>query len=583
MKPRGKFTTKENHNEDGEIISHTVMGTKMDGTRPRPTFKTTQEADLECARLTDEALNEQGVAPNRRSMHLSRAEYADAVNANQIKPRDVTLTTLATKEAKKKPSKRSAKISVIYDEYKKWVYKDENNPRISQESFRDRKNAKDRFMTDFGDITSDEIVDLDFQCWQAPDKSLRSLSPILTWATRQRPPYMTLNPLLAVLKTIEVKQKTSAPEIIPVEPELQLMLDASANMFDGLLFGPFVEMIWAVMRTKETARQSMDLIHFEERKVSVPARIGKPRKSKQTDLMPNAHYMLGRCRIIPGYSFKKAYVNFANHFDALKEAALFIGVRCPKCYRQKDRKKMKPWPYNGPRHSGLTFHALMTGNFTFTAAWGRTSVPLLGRCYLGESYDRFAVIFWLMLPTGTSLKDRVVVYFETIVHLLGTRLKYALKRYLLEKGVSESLCPKDFTRWNPAKIARQFAKIKIAQEAKMPPLLFLGLPTKPVKWLEFQALPKAAIQRQIDETPASQLRNLLGVSDTAIAKFCLKRHGIKMKPRGFWEKERIQKLDAKIIKLAQTMSRSDAAHQIGVSADYLRKRAKAMGISFISS
>lgn len=96
LKLRGKFTIRENLNQYGEIVSYTVMGTKKDGTRPRPILKTREEAKLEKERLEHETENKEDVAPRRWYTRLTPAQLADAENAVHIKPSDESLSSLRT-------------------------------------------------------------------------------------------------------------------------------------------------------------------------------------------------------------------------------------------------------------------------------------------------------------------------------------------------------------------------------------------------------------------------------------------------------------------------------------------------------
>ena len=520
LKPRGKFTIRENINQYGKVVSYTIMGTKKDGTRPRPIVKTREEAKLEQERLEHEANNKEDLAPRRRYTKLTPVQVTDAEHAVQIKPPDESLSSLAERAAKRKPKLRLQPVSALFDAYTKAVKKDPDNPTLRPNTLAQVKTAAAQFIDTFGDISTGELLDLDLQSWDAPDYILRRFSPVLTWGTQQRPPYLSNNPLLAVLKTMKPPRKGSPPEIIPAEKTLQQLLDASCTMFKGLLFGPFSEMTWAAVRVQETAKQKEDLIHFAERKITIPIMIAKRWDTKRIDLMPNVHFMLTTWRKNPNNTFLNAYVNFESRFDALKEACRFIGTRCPECYKTKDRSKMRRWLRNVLRHTGLTYHSLMTGSFVITADWGRTSKRLLARCYCGESYDRLAVIFWLMLPRGTGKEDRTTVYKEMIIILRGTRLNYALKRYLREKGVPEAICPDDYEAWDSAQIAGRLAEIIVAEESTKPPLTFPSPPQQSQEWLAFHALSKDAVQERIDAQSARKLAKELDVSDKALAKFC---------------------------------------------------------------
>ena len=587
MKPTGIFKIVEMKNQHNQVYSLLLTGTKhkinlhespdeAKKRRVRLRYKPCErdQAKLELVRLTSEASKDEPPL-QKLATRLSPSQLTDAENALNLLPSHISLTIAAQSVAHAQPKILDIYLSEMLDKYEVWADVNGTEPKLRSLTVDAVKGACRAFIAQHGDLRTSMIPQFNFLNWRTNYSYIRALSSLFTWGARPDPkhlPYLASNPLRVLLTAMRPAPKRGRPAILAID-SCQRMLDASAFMFDGLLEGPFVLMTWAVARPNETWLTSEEFLALEEGKIWIPPHTAKRHDLGEVDLMPNALYMLERWLSDPRHTFEAAFAGFRKRFDAIKEAGGYIGSACPDWARAVVRDNLLPWIPDLPRHTGLTYHFKITLKKSDTCDWGRTSRTLLARCYVGKTFDRFAVMFWLMLPTGTPRNDRVKVYADTIVKLSGSRLVRALRAYLLEHGIDATLCPEDSRKWDTGVIAECLADALISEEANRLEMI-AKLPKLPPK----SKIPeKAYLEKIVANKSFVQAGQQFEVSGSTVGRWCVKL-GIVRSYQGHHCAPPRRVADDAFKKMCETMTNAEIRKKTGYDRSTVKRRAAELGI-----
>jgi len=197
-----------------------------------------------------------------------------------------------------------------------------------------------------------------------------------------------------------VAQKTiDRGEIVTLDIAKVLDLMRCAAVFKGGKLVPYVALAtFCAIRPDELARLGWDQIDLREKHVTVTASAAKKRGRRIVDIPENCIAWLRP------HAKKKTPIKGANwrkDFDALKEMIGF-GAATEEEKKKKLPPKLKPWPQDVLRHTGISCRYRVNGDEAKTASWAGNSPDMIHAHYRALMSAKDAEAFFAIRPAAKS-------------------------------------------------------------------------------------------------------------------------------------------------------------------------------------
>lgn len=197
--------------------------------------------------------------------------------------------------------------------------------------------------------------------------------------------------------------------------DLQNLLDLSWDYADGLMAATIVLDTWLALRPFETLRTSRANLNLDDGVCIVQGGNAKTRTRRPVDIPPNALLMLRELEKEGKLEHLGYNVYSSSHWSHLRSLAGFQGFEQYKnswvFTKPEDRRrsdlppmtapapwdKLKPWPSDVLRHTGISYHLAYWKKEGDTALWAGNSPAIIHRNYKGLVRQLDALRFWTML------------------------------------------------------------------------------------------------------------------------------------------------------------------------------------------
>ena len=400
MKPRGVFTIQKFKNPN-KSVSYRVTGTKLDGTRIRENFQGEDEALAKKQNLEVEAAN---FIPDRRitTTRLTVQQETDAEAAIAVLKRFGFGTLLFAAEYLEKnyrdPLKR---ISV--DEAVKLFTAEKKSANRRKRYLKDLDQELGYLKAKHGEkpvheVLKEDLVEIIATGERGPERQnniRKDFRTFFNWCVANG--YAESNPAeLVPLKTVE-----RAEIAILSLDEVKNLMTIAAGYKRGKLVPYIALATFCAIRPDELARLSWDQIDLKERQVTITASAAKKRGRRVVDIPLNCVAWLAR------FAKKKKRppfkgTNWRKDFDRVR-ALIGYGNpdRMPQGRGGKDKEKwakLKPWPQDVLRHTGVSCHYRLHEDEKKTAAWAGNSPDMIHAHYRALVSAKAAKAFFEIVP-----------------------------------------------------------------------------------------------------------------------------------------------------------------------------------------
>jgi integrase len=406
---RGIFRIIEFTNPSGET-AYRITGWTMDGERVRQNFKThleavshkqvleTQAANLETAGQTVFTRLKPGEVQDAESAlsalhtagHKSLCVAADFFIRNWRDP----LKRIATSEA----------VRVFMAEKTA-----ANRRRRHLESL---KQDLDRLVKDFGRKVVHELTKADLLTLiEAKNRVPRTQNHIrdrfhnfLGWCVKHG--YAPEN--RAAL--IEKKSVDAGEITVLTNDQVKVLLAAAMDYKNGKLVPYFALATFCAIRPDELARVAWEQVDLKEKQLTITASAAKKRGRRVVDMPENCIAWLR------AHATRKTPIrgkNWRRDFEAVQELAGY-GAATEEELAKKLEPKLKPWPQDVLRHTGISCHYRLHGDEGLTAAWAGNSPDMIHSHYRALVSAKDAKAFFEIRPKAKrGRRSRKIVALKT--------------------------------------------------------------------------------------------------------------------------------------------------------------------------
>ena len=432
MRPRGVYAINEIVSTDG-TKSFMVTGTKPDGTRPRPVFKTELEALAEKQLWERESMDDsspKGVI----SYVLSASQLRDAERAilrldhgtleaaaKYYSENHVAVTenkTLAEAYPLFLDSKQHLRKNSLREyEYDLKMLIDAHPRRIMNDITKDQLKT---FLGSSRPIQGHPYID---RPWSPSRQKylLKVISPFFSWGVDEG--YCGSNPVHKV-KVTQTLHTESEPAVLGLQ-QLQSLLDVSWAYLGGKHAAYVVLATWAAIRPNEVRCLDGSNLNLDEGWAKLSGAVAKTRRRRVVRLMPNALLMLQVLRdsglltpesLAPSpkdWTSIRALAGLAGSKDDVPDwCFLRSEERSRRVHRSIDlqapctREELAEFVKDVLRHTGISHHLAWFNDENLTAVWAGNSPAIIHKHYKGLVTIRESQGFWAMLPTVLKLAGK---------------------------------------------------------------------------------------------------------------------------------------------------------------------------------
>jgi integrase len=333
------------------------------------------------------ALFEQG---GIRAMELKPAQLFEAAEVIEALATEydgkVSLRDLLEFYRKRRPRERErASVHTVYTE----LLESQAARGLRAKSIRSTRSELAGLVAAYGATPIADIHASDIEAWLrtqdfgspvSRNNKIRYLKGFFNFARRRR--YVVDSPADDLDKA---KVEEAMPEYMPADQVTKLM--AKAEEIEPKIVARLALGFFAGIRTEELNGLLWSDIRWDQRIVTVSARVAKTRRTRHVTIAPNLLRWLMAHRQ-PGGQFGPKVKRFNERRQRVQEAA---GVPV--------------WPQNCMRHTFATMHFAMHQNAAQTAAeMGHRDQDLLYRHYRGLATNSEAERFWDVQPKGEGAR-----------------------------------------------------------------------------------------------------------------------------------------------------------------------------------
>jgi integrase len=401
MKWRGIFTIQEFKNPN-KTTSYRVTGTKLDGVRVRENFPSEAEALAAKQNLEVEAAN---FIPDRRitTTRLTTGEEADAEAAIAFaKSRGVKWSLLFMAEYTVANYRDPLKRISVEDAVKRFTAEKKSANRRAR-YLKDLELELGYLTAKHGskmahEVQKEDLVEIIGAGERGAERQnniRKDYRTFFNWCVANG--YTQSNPAeLVPIKTVERAEIATLPL-----NEVRELMKVAAGYKGGKLV-PYVALAtFCAIRPDELARLSWDQIDLDERQVTITASAAKKRGRRVVDIPENCVAWLSP------YEKKKDKppikgTNWRKDFDWVKARVGYGNPeRMPQGRGGKDKEKwakLKPWPQDVLRHTGISCHYRLHENEGKTAAWAGNSPDMIHAHYRALISAKDAKAFFEIVP-----------------------------------------------------------------------------------------------------------------------------------------------------------------------------------------
>ncbi len=243
------------------------------------------------------------------------------------------------------------------------------------------------------DITPDVIEDFLDKRNVSPasrDNDRRAASRFFRWCIERPRRWATVNPCREV--RVEKNGDAAAPAVLTIA-NCKALLRAAETHRKGRL-APYVALcLFGGLRPFEAARLRWEQVNLADKEIRIEA---NQTKTKRARVIAIDNTLAAWLRAYQGKPLYPA--NWRRDFDTIKAVAGFGNPeRFPKEQREKIGK-LKPWPDDVLRHTGISHYFRSTGSYGRTAEQFGNSEAIIKRHYQGRVSTEDTKQFYALLP-----------------------------------------------------------------------------------------------------------------------------------------------------------------------------------------
>jgi integrase len=217
------------------------------------------------------------------------------------------------------------------------------------------------------------------------DNDRRAASRFFAWCIERPRRWASMNPC----REVKIQQREDAPPAILTVKECEALLKAAKPA--GL--APYVAVcLFGGLRPFEAQRLTWEAVNLADGEIRLEGVQTKTGNSRVVTICPTLRAWLEAYKGTPFFPS-----NWRKDFDAVKLAAGYGGRVDGESDDSED--KLKPWPVDVMRHTGISHYFRLTGSYGQTAEQFGNSEAIIKRHYQGRVSSEDTEKFYELQPT----------------------------------------------------------------------------------------------------------------------------------------------------------------------------------------
>jgi integrase len=384
---RQRFTVQDFTNAT-DTKSYRVTGYKRDGTRVRENFAEVNAAKCRQVELETEYLRGH-TETNIRATKMS-AEQVQLAEVAYIKLGDDWQRILDAVDywlthGRQMAVAESPRLDDAFAQFSAWL---ENGCELRDLS---RKNLRRRVNVFVNSVANMRVADVTPETIdgylakrtklspKSKDNDRRAASRFLSWCIERPRRWAAMNPC----REVKIQQREDAPPAILTVKECEAMLNAAKPA--GLVTYVAV-CLFGGLRPFEAQRLTWEAVNLADGEIRLEGIQTKTGKSRVVSICPTLRAWLEAYKGKPFFPS-----NWRKDFDAVKQSAGYGG-------RVDGEDKLKPWPVDVMRHTGISHYFRHTGSYGQTAEQFGNSEAIIKKHYAARVSSEDTKAFYALLP-----------------------------------------------------------------------------------------------------------------------------------------------------------------------------------------
>jgi integrase len=389
-----RFKVKEFINAS-KTKSYRVDGYKRDGTRVRENFADklkaqTRQTELQIEWLTGEVKTEvQATKLNRDQIALAEAAFIRLGDDSEL---PAAIEYWITHGRQHLTAKESPRLDKAFEDFKKWLDETPSLRDRSKDFLRTQVNifcnsVPNLRVSDFTPDHIDAFIENRNVATQTKINSRLAVSRFFSWCMKGKDRrWVLVNPCKAV--EVEKENREALPSVLTVDECTKLMRAAEAR-HQGRMAPYIAVCLFGGLRPAEAARLTWEHVNLTDGEITVKSQASKTNKPRVVSMPRTLKAWL--------MAHKEKPFNPTNRrrdFDAIKQAAGYVGRE-----DGAGDQKLKPWPSDVMRHTGVSHYFRKCKSFGETAEWAGNSESIIKRHYKGLVSSDDTAKFYAIMPT----------------------------------------------------------------------------------------------------------------------------------------------------------------------------------------
>lgn len=386
-----RFKVKEFANAS-KTTSYRVDGYRRDGTRVRENFAEllkaqTRQLELETEYLKGEARTEiQATKLSRDQIALAEAAFIRLGEDSDL-PRAVEYWLA---HGKRLTVDESPRLDEAVDSFLTWLSATETLRKRTKGKYKSRVNL---FRNSVPNIrVSDARPDFIKEFFKKRNVSARTkigdkeaISVFFEWCFRHEPQWTAINPCRGV--DIEISNDGKEVAILSVK-ECQKILAKAQTHRRGRV-APYVAVcLFGGLRPTEAQRLTWEKVNLKDREIRIEAQSSKRKEPRVVTISKTLAAWLKRFENKPF-----APKNLRRDLEVIKRAAGYTGRGS-----KNSNNKLKPWPADVLRHTGISHFFRKAGSYGHTAEWAGNSESIIRKNYQAQVSKADTKAFYAIMP-----------------------------------------------------------------------------------------------------------------------------------------------------------------------------------------
>jgi integrase len=388
---RQRFTIQDFTNATGSQ-SYRVSGYKRDGARVRENFADLKAAQCRQVELETEFLaRETDTAIRATKLTDPQLRLAEAAFVRLDADHELMLAIEHwLKHGRQTAVAESPRLDDAFKAFCAWLDNGCELRDLSRKNLRRRVNVFVNSVANMrvADVTPETIDGYLSKRAVSPkskDNDRRAASRFFAWCIERPRRWATMNPC----REVKIQQREDAPPAILTLDECKALLNAAKPA--GL--APYVAVcLFGGLRPFEAQRLTWEAVNLADGEIRLEGNQTKTGNSRVVTICPTLRAWLEAYKGTPFFPS-----NWRKDFDEIKRVAGYGGRVDGESEDSED--KLKPWPVDVLRHTGISHYFRHTGSYGQTAEQFGNSEAIIKRHYQGRVSSEDTKQFYALKPT----------------------------------------------------------------------------------------------------------------------------------------------------------------------------------------